>query len=356
MPTNMLPQNTQRSIASSTPIPISPNQPPVIPAALKGVQVHWLDDLTPETLTYKALLDLRPPVVRTPLAYDSVYASGTANWTWYDRLIAIVCGYGGEVILVTPDYLTPYRTEESLQDPKLFDFVQGAAGRYATYKVLWELGNEPNAHVGPNQPVSIAAYMTYLTRMSQTLRSVSSQTLISAGLSGTDLPYLTSMRDAGLAKLVDAIGIHPYGTSDLAGAINALQSIENSLPYYFTEYGVDNADDAAYQQSLQSYLAQSSSPISIWYSLYGDDGFSLVTSNGAYRPAFEVFKDYNRAACVARYSLGSARRSPDGVALALSPTSQCGANLASGSGSSSQTGNLVHPAPPSSDAGTRVGQ
>lgn len=300
MPTTIVPQDNQKTTTASS---ILSNQAPGISAALKGVQVHWLDDLTSGTLTYRALLDLKPPVVRTPLAYDSVYASGAANWVWYDRLMNIVRAYGGKVILITPEYVTPYRTEDSLQDSKLFDFVQDAAGRYAAYKVLWELGNEPNAHVGSNQPVSVTSYMTYLARMSETIRSISSQALISAGLSGADVPYLTAMRDAGLAKFVDAVGIHPYGASNLTSVMGSLRSVQDALPYYFTEYGTDTPDDAAYQQTLQSYLGQSESPIAIWYSLYGDDGFSLVTSNGAYRPAFEVFKDYNRAARITRYSL-----------------------------------------------------
>lgn len=241
----------------------------------RGIQIHWLDNLTSDTNTYTLLKQMRPQIVRTPLDYNGIVNTGGApNWGWYDGLFALVRTWGGKVLLITPECESGYRTPNTVMDGNLFALSQGAAGRYPD--AMFELGNEPNAQVGANQPISASLHIQYCRGVAASIRlSNPNAAIVSGGLSGLDLNYLQQEISGGLFSVVPIAGIHPYGQTDFGAACETLQAHLSGVPFWFTELGNNTSDDAAQLAMMQAYF-RASVPVAVWYSLYGDQGFSMV--------------------------------------------------------------------------------
>lgn len=243
----------------------------------RGVQVHWLDNLTPDTNTHSLLKQLKPQIVRTPLDYNGVVNTGGApNWGWYDNLFCLVRSWGGKVLLITPECESGYRTSNTVMDGNLFALSQGACGRYPD--AMFELGNEPNAQVGQNQPITAALHVQYCRGIAAAIRQSGNPIIVSGGLSGLDLNYLQAEYNAGLFSCVSIAGIHPYGQTDFAAASNSIQAHLGNIPFWFTEFGTNTGDDSVQLATMQAYFHNSNVPVAVWYSLYGDQGFSMVRS------------------------------------------------------------------------------
>jgi len=251
--------------------------------AVPGAHVHWIDNdiARPQLAAY--LSALHPAWVRASLPYD--LTSGGSDMGAADSLAALVQTWGGHILWVLPDYLTPYRTDMEMwvNTPTLAAFAGMAAKRYPS--AMLELSNEPNAYVGPNQPVSPITFVSYAKALSVAVRPAK---IVSGGLSGVDSvseSYMQSCIQLGLANYVDYIGWHPYGSTNFAASAQEAQAV-SSKPILFTEYGT--TDIPAQPTTMQSYFAQAPGPFAIWYDLESTDGFSLVQGAGL-SPAYREF-------------------------------------------------------------------
>lgn len=108
-----------------------------------------------------------------------------------------------------------------------FNFVRFLASRYKDRlnetQIAFEIWNEPNTvREWSGAPLSAPDYLTLLSGSYVAIKAEESRYIVvSAGLAPTgvndgvnaidDRVYLRQMYDAGLARVTDAVGVHPYG-------------------------------------------------------------------------------------------------------------------------------------------------
>jgi hypothetical protein len=260
----------------------------------KGIHVHWVDSDDGGRSIIPVLRELKPAWVRAVLPFD-LLGGVNPNFAPILNLVKLCEEWGGEVILVTPDYCTYPRTNDKVNRdlPVLKIFVAEAAYALRGRNVLWELSNEPNAAIGKNQPIRPETFVDYCSQMTAVLPRAKT---VSGGMSGTGpgaRAYLAKCFALGLGRLVPAIGVHPYGATDFTGDYNRIRSIiGGQKALYCTEYGVESLDASQSIKNIWSQNEANGIPLTVWYDLTdgGNGGqFGLLRMDGTKKPSFDAF-------------------------------------------------------------------
>jgi hypothetical protein len=261
---------------------------------------------------------------------------GEYFWEYHDWLVRAADYYALDLVLrldhpaewATPVDATAYA-----------DFVGQVAARYQGRVAAYVIWNEPNlATEWAGRPPDPAAYVALLCAAQSAIRAADPRALvISAGLAPTnhvddsaldDRLYLEAMYEAGAAACFDILGAHPYGFAyppadpygdhdglnfaRLAGLRDIMiEHGDADKPVWATELGWTTDPVGADRQWLRvtgeeqsRYLVQAVEQarqdwpwlerIAIWNMSAGlpdaDDrqGYSILTSDGAPRPAYEA--------------------------------------------------------------------
>lgn len=159
--------------------------------------------------------------VRFTVMWDwSELAKGEYDWERYDIQFPQCAAAGVQPLCIqqfnnflyapTGEYV---RTREGID--ALARFCGAAAARYARFKPIWEIANEPNLPLfwkpGPPDPV---VYTRLAKVCVQAIRDADPTARIVGGsLSGVHAEaraYLARCLDEGLGEICDAVSVHPY--------------------------------------------------------------------------------------------------------------------------------------------------
>lgn len=238
------------------------------------------------------------------------------------------------LIATTPSWALPEAAPESGENHKwppaeehtqaFIDACVACATEFNGLIRYWEFWNEENAHGWHSDDP--AEYTKWLIRMSDAVKSVNSNALVSVG--GFDVAqdddYLQGIRDAGGQSKYDAVSIHPYGDyrsdlpwdTDPSGTNRTIQGTRDNMvanndgakSIWITEYDwrIGNVDEATQALRLEAALREMRNEsrnyvtVATWLALTdvitpdpedNDIKGGLINSNLSKRPAFSKFKD-----------------------------------------------------------------
>ncbi|HEY3834642.1 MAG TPA: Calx-beta domain-containing protein [Acidimicrobiia bacterium] len=182
--------------------------------------------------------------IRCDLSWWTVQPTNatTYDWTTYDNAVDAAAHFGITILFTvawTPPWARPSPLPKGVTDPshaapkKASDyvrFVDAALNRYSpvgkarvksvTGSVTdWEIWNEPNIASGftPDDPV---AYGTLLASAAKSIHQIDPNAIVVSGgmapantTNGNWSPqdFLNKMAPTGALKLINAVGVHPYG-------------------------------------------------------------------------------------------------------------------------------------------------
>ncbi|MEZ4643138.1 MAG: cellulase family glycosylhydrolase [Chloroflexota bacterium] len=176
------------------------------------------------------------------------------------------------------------------------DFMQYLAARYQDNVAAYELWNEPNLQREWNgMPLSAADLVALLRAGAQGVRAAApTAVLISAAPATTgindgivaidDRQYLRQMVEAGIADVVDALGVHPYGWGNAPD--NSVSAPDTAVPSH------NNHPSFFFYDTLHDYhaiLSENGIDKPLWVTEFGWGSFD---SFGTAPPAGAEFMNY----------------------------------------------------------------
>jgi polysaccharide biosynthesis protein PslG len=260
--------------------------------------------------------------IRMDLAWDDVEpVPGPYSWTRIDPVVAAARSRHLSILALlayTPAFARPRGCDNDKcgpADPAAFAaFAAAAVRRYAPMGVHdWEIWNEPNS-AGFWQPAPDPARYAELVRLTAAaIRSVQPQATVVLGsmaagkLTGIGTPAITFLRalcDAGVNRVVNAIGWHPYSYPALPDS-----------PNVHNPWNLISADSP----SFESVLAQAGTPhLPVWITEYGaPTGGPGPPANGPRHPpgVFRAWVTQSFQARLARVAVATAEDNPNIAAL-----------------------------------------
>jgi len=269
---------------------------------------------------------------------------GIYDFSGYEDLVRVFAGRGIRSLIIlaygnplydsspAPFHMGP-RTDQVRQ--AFARFAAAAAAKFKEWGVIWEIWNEPNNSDFWGSGPSADEYMELVRVTVEAIRHADAYATIIAPAVVTFLQqypdawgYLERCFTLGLAKLVDAVSIHPYRTQPPETVTSDYQRLhalmgKADVPIIASEWGypvlknVPQASQAAL--FVREFLTNTMNrvPLSIWYDWRDDgpdpqnlqDNFGIVTSNYqpkvAYRAAQTLTKQLGGFHFVERLSLAS---------------------------------------------------
>lgn len=201
---------------------------------------------------------------RLVLAWSTVEAvKGSYDWSGYDGILTELARNGIEPIVSvvgTPSGYAPTITDPPTDDEETFDawadFLQAAAERYGPdgdlWQLLaetdpdvtpqplrtWEIWNEPNTSLFWTPAPDADAYSALLKRSERVLHGVDPEAeIMTGGMFATpqsegaivSYDFIEQLYShAGIADVVDIVGIHPY-SPDVGGVIEQLDGTREAI-------------------------------------------------------------------------------------------------------------------------------
>jgi hypothetical protein len=221
--------------------------------------------------------------VRVDLAWDDVeQTQGQYSWAGFDRIAEAARARHLSVLALlsyTPSFARPGGCDSDKcgpADPAAFaSFAAAAARRYAPMGVhTWEIWNEPNSDrfwqpaPDPGRYAELVRLTVAAIRSVQPRATVVLGSLAAGKLTGVGIPaleFLQRLCAAGVNRLVNAIGWHPYSYPELPS------SADPHNPWNFISTD---------SPSFESILAQAGTPhLPVWITEYG------APTSGPGRPA-----------------------------------------------------------------------
>jgi hypothetical protein len=238
-----------------------------------GVNIHFpvAPEFNIDTRALDAARDAGCSWVRMDLFWTDIEISpGVYSFSNFDKLVTALEARGMKPLFIL-DYASLLHSDcptcpdwflygpESQQTIKAFgDYAEAVARHFAGRGVRYEVWNEPNLSVFW-RPMANASQYAALAReaIARVHLGDSSALVVTAGLSGFDYGYLTSLLNLGGAESADAVAIHPYrqlGPETAADELATMKSIVATTfsiarPIWNTEWG--------YSSSWFSNIAQS---------------------------------------------------------------------------------------------------
>jgi len=354
-------------IQTELPPPTPTELPPPVPKPAFGVQVDFSTDDPVQVLDWAKGLGFG--WVKVQVEWSILEKTpGHYRWVELDRIVKLTEDAGLKLLLSIVDAPEWLRAEPGYngppEDPSEFGRLMGVMGPHYMGRVAaYELWNEPNlAREWYGETLDPAAFVTLVSHGSRGIRETDPNALVISGgpaVTGIDdgvtaiddRRFLREALDAGLARWVDGIGVHPYGYGNPPGERAAdaahqapawndhpsfffLDTLEDyhailneaqvSLPLWPTEFGwpaaegidTDLPEDFPYPYAAWISEAQQADylvhagrlmqardwvgPFFIWnlnISVnWGADRpeslFSLLRPDGTYRPAYIALRTY----------------------------------------------------------------
>ena len=189
---------------------------------------------------------------------------------------------------VKPLLIAPYiYTREPRTVDEQAALVGAIAARYA--REVWgiELLNEPNLPAGSNggsRAYTPAEYALYAAAMAKAIRTAAPAIkIVLGGPSGIDMPWYRALAALGVARDVDLIGFHPYGSTpaNVVARIAALASLFPGKSLMCTEH-----PDVAMHEAMDGYV-----DASIIFTLRGTPKeFALIGDDGTHAAGYDRAK------------------------------------------------------------------
>lgn len=218
---------------------------------------------------------------------------GVYDFSLYDPLITALNHAGIKVLLIldytNPNYddnLSPYTVEGR---HAFAQFATAAARHYSHANVAWEIYNEPNWSFW--KPfVHLDNYMALAREVTKAMHQIKPRPIILApALAGPAIDpeeikvsyiYLDAVLQNPIARMWDAISIHPYrGNKNPETVLDEIPRLQSMLakhhitaPLMFSEWGYHTSDKGIDETMQAAYAARSflisaalQMPFSIWY-------------------------------------------------------------------------------------------
>jgi hypothetical protein len=212
---------------SPTPRPTATPWPPPVPKPGYGVQVHLFAGDMEETLFLAQGLGVG--WIKQQVEWHTIeHAPGDLDWALVDRVVDGCEAFGFKLLLSVvhaPDWT---REVEGQSGPpadyaEFGRFMGQLASRYRGRVAAYELWNEPNlAREWQGDTLDPARFVALVAEGSQGVREADPKALVISGAPAVtgindgveaidDRVFLRGMYEAGVARWVDGIGVHPYG-------------------------------------------------------------------------------------------------------------------------------------------------
>ncbi|MHB8573228.1 MAG: glycoside hydrolase 5 family protein [Candidatus Dormibacteria bacterium] len=224
---------------------------------------------------------------------------GNYQWPTADQAMQQFDGAGVDVLGLL-DYNNPIYGggEYDSPDPGAWrTYVSAVVGRYHSRVRAWEIWNEENTAQFMTSGVNPCQYAALLNLSRDTIRGIDpGATVVSGGVGGVDVPYLSAMMNCGAQP--DVIAVHPYtSTPPDANVLDYLHRVQGRV--WFTEFGyqgsvVGDGTQAAWLiQTFADWAAIPNVERAYWYN-YGDvswspQTFGLLRADGSDRPALAAY-------------------------------------------------------------------
>ncbi|MEX0324009.1 MAG: cellulase family glycosylhydrolase [Puniceicoccaceae bacterium] len=149
-----------------------------------------------------------------PLVEDD---EGEFHWELLDPMIDGLVNAGIEVyISLHAGHKAHTKGKAPMTDKERsawLNYAERVAQRYGDRIDYWEIWNEPNTVWFWPRPVRAEDYFILVKQASKMLRKVDPGCKIIGGsLARIDVPYTTELFSLGIAKYIDVLSYHPYGT------------------------------------------------------------------------------------------------------------------------------------------------
>jgi len=227
-PTSTLPPSPlEESTLDPTPTPSPTPLPPPEPKPDYGIQVHLLAGDTNETLDWVEGLGVG--WVKQQVEWHSIeHDPDTLDWANLDQAVE-ACNERGLKLLLSVTHAPDWTRASELESGPPADYAEFGrfmgqlATRYKGKVAAYELWNEANlAREWRGDTLDPARFVALAASGSQAVRAADPDAIIISGAPAVtgindgisaidDRVYLQGMYAAGIARWVDAIGVHPYG-------------------------------------------------------------------------------------------------------------------------------------------------
>lgn len=311
----------------------------VLPGSI-GVSIHG----TPTDVEIAAMRNAGISVVRLDLAWHRVETSReNYDWSYYDRLIEAISAKQLRPLLILA-YSNPVyapmaqvtkadggkalqRTAAPADEAARKAFARWAtlaATRYAKFKPIWELWNEPDHDFFWPPKVSADDYIKLATQTCTAIRAADpAAAVIGPGAAkparwNTPTPaFLSDVVNSDLGRCVTAWSVHPY--LNLSDADRTLEfwdfqrklisdAPRKDIDFVASEWGlstfsnrISDDEQAAYLSKILALDDLAGIPLTVWYNWRdnGRDGtvaenrFGLNRLDGEPKPAFHALSTYH---------------------------------------------------------------
>jgi hypothetical protein len=224
-----------------------------VPKPGYGIQVHLLAGDMEETLRWAQGLGVG--WIKQQVEWHTIeHGPGDLDWQLLDLAVEACSDHGFRLLLgVThaPDWTRASETEGGPPSDyaEFGRFMEQVAVRYRGRVAAYELWNESNlAREWQGEPLSAARFVALVAEGARGVRAGDAEALVISGAPAVtgindgvtaidDRVYLRGMYEAGIARWVDGIGVHPYGFANPPDAswLDAEQvaTSHNSHPSFF---------------------------------------------------------------------------------------------------------------------------
>ena len=216
------------------------------------------------------------------------------NFDFADAVFAAAAAHGVRVIILTDFFEQPVDTGE-------FAAAQTAIqNRYARYRPVWEIWNEPNlAHYWGATP-DVEAYSRVAIATAKALRAAGSEDVWSGGTSGIDFDWILKLKALGAFEVMNGCAVHSYEDPCLAyshyGTLVTL--LPKNVLIHTTETCIPQEPaQAEFLRSMWYIHRDIGLPTMIWCEFRdgtaGSSGanalpYGLVSSNYALKPSYRM--------------------------------------------------------------------
>ena len=215
------PRPPEETPAGPTPLP------PPVPKPGYGIQAHLLAGDMEETLRWAQGLGVG--WVKQQVEWHTIeHGPGDLDWALLDMAVDACNRYGFKLLLGVA-HAPDWTRASELEGGPPADFVEFArfmeqlAARYRGRVAAYELWNEPNlAREWQGDTLSAARFVALVAEGARGVRAGDPDALVISGAPGVtgyndgvtaidDRVFMRGMYEAGIARWVDGIGVHPYG-------------------------------------------------------------------------------------------------------------------------------------------------
>lgn len=262
---------------------------PVIPDCL-GVNIHLRGQQDEQA---RMMFEAGFKFIRMDFSWSRIETvKGQYDFTQYDQLVDSLAKNGIRALFILDygnDFYDGGKAPHTDEGREAFArFAEAGVSHFKGRGILWELWNEPNHSTFWKPDSNVGDYVKLAKAVyPRVKRADSTALLLGPALAGWDFDYLEEAFKKGLLDSLDAISVHPYGSSIPEDAylyystIRALVSkyarAGRRFPVVSGEWGYSAINHITVERQSQ-YIAReflvnlaNDIPLSIWYD-WSDDG------------------------------------------------------------------------------------